>query len=815
MLFNIITTGKNLRNIKTIFLKISLLLNLFLFAKFVFAIDTFDGSYLLIPQVQVGSVSYNNVKVSIAQVISVGYLRYGVQRQAVLPNSLSIPVVDTYNTKTNQILVPSVQAFGAVYNNVVVSIGQVISVGGPSSLATLAAAYASPTGSDTNPGTLTEPFLTIQACASSLAKGGTCYVRAGSYEETVTPTSGTTITSYNNEIVTIDGTSAVAPSSWVSHQGNIFKAPVALSSNNLIQVFVDKQMMTEARWPNGYDLLLPNWATSTVGTSEATLIDPNLPFADLAGAHVHWWSGSDAYSHQTSVVNSSTPGQLSMTLDGESELPYIAPQSGGYYYIFGSLNLLDVQREWHYDSNSGYLYLWAPGGAHPNSLNVRVKQRQLAIDLSGKSNVTIQNLNVFSSTIIMDSNSNGNTINNVAATYVSHFTTLPKFYVCTPISCSSSNSKNSKVDYVGDSGFLIDGDNNHILNSTIAYSAGSGVSLLGTNNTLKNNLIHHVDYIGNSNAGILIQSSGHKVSNNTIYSSLRNAIHIDATSYPSSLAVTSSNMDISYNNLYNTMIASRDGAALYTYGLGVSNTNIHHNWVHDSYIAYPDPSNPSKLYETAGLYFDTNAQGWNVYQNVLWNTNYHSININGLDRSMVSPVTVPRNLSVLNNSVIDPSVNSAIHINSVSDCGSTVIGNNYVLTPLNQVKSMCIDSNNGIAAPGATEMTDSVVPGCNFAGCTSTVPPKVINGVVSASIMFQPTSFTVNAGSPATFKVVGNGSGTLTYQWYKNGVAIKGATSSTYSLSTTSAMDNGVSFTVMVSNSVATAKSNVAVLSVL
>ena len=84
-----------MRNIRSIFLKVSLVLHLFLFAKFVFAIDTFDGSYLLIPQVQVGSISYNNVKVSIAQVISVGYLRYGVQRQTVLPNSLSIPVVDS------------------------------------------------------------------------------------------------------------------------------------------------------------------------------------------------------------------------------------------------------------------------------------------------------------------------------------------------------------------------------------------------------------------------------------------------------------------------------------------------------------------------------------------------------------------------------------------------------------------------------------------------------------------------------------------------------------------------------------------------
>src|SRR5580704_8479604 len=42
-----------------------------------------------------------------------------------------------------------------------------------------------------------------------------------------------------------------------------------------------------------------------------------------------------------------------------------------------------------------------------------------------------------------------------------------------------------------------------------------------------------------------------------------------------------------------------------------------------------------------------------------------------------------------------------------------------------------------------------------------------------------PTSQTVMLGQTATFTVTASGSGPLTYQWYKNGVAISGATSST------------------------------------
>jgi outer membrane protein assembly factor BamB len=84
------------------------------------------------------------------------------------------------------------------------------------------------------------------------------------------------------------------------------------------------------------------------------------------------------------------------------------------------------------------------------------------------------------------------------------------------------------------------------------------------------------------------------------------------------------------------------------------------------------------------------------------------------------------------------------------------------------------------------------------------------------SISTQPTSQSVMLGQPATFAVVATGTGTLNYQWQKNGTAIvSGATSSTYTTPPTVASDTGAQFRVVVSNSAGQVISNPATLTVL
>ncbi len=57
-------------------------------------------------------------------------------------------------------------------------------------------------------------------------------------------------------------------------------------------------------------------------------------------------------------------------------------------------------------------------------------------------------------------------------------------------------------------------------------------------------------------------------------------------------------------------------------------------------------------------------------------------------------------------------------------------------------------------------------------------------------ITANPASAIVTAGSPATLSVTATGTG-LTYQWYKNGVAITGATNTTLSIATAQGRDSG------------------------
>src|SRR6266852_746765 len=85
---------------------------------------------------------------------------------------------------------------------------------------------------------------------------------------------------------------------------------------------------------------------------------------------------------------------------------------------------------------------------------------------------------------------------------------------------------------------------------------------------------------------------------------------------------------------------------------------------------------------------------------------------------------------------------------------------------------------------------------------------------VAPSITTEPASQTVTAGQTATFTVVATGTAPLSYQWKKNGEAISGETSSSYTTPATTSADNGSQFTVEVSNTAGNVTSHAATLTV-
>jgi hypothetical protein len=126
---------------------------------------------------------------------------------------------------------------------------------------------------------------------------------------------------------------------------------------------------------------------------------------------------------------------------------------------------------------------------------------------------------------------------------------------------------------------------------------------------------------------------------------------------------------------------------------------------------------------------------------------------------------------------------------------------------------------NGSAIAGATGASYTT-PATTFADNGSRFDVVVVNSVGTITsnaatltvqsppqITTQPTSLTVQVRSTATFSVVATGTAPLSYQWYKNGVAVTGATAATYSF-VTARSDNNASLYVRVMNQLGSVNSN-------
>jgi sugar lactone lactonase YvrE len=133
---------------------------------------------------------------------------------------------------------------------------------------------------------------------------------------------------------------------------------------------------------------------------------------------------------------------------------------------------------------------------------------------------------------------------------------------------------------------------------------------------------------------------------------------------------------------------------------------------------------------------------------------------------------------------------------------------------------------NGTALAGAVDpvfTTQPSVPGDDGAGfdvvvkneagtVTSTVAKLTV--LVPPGVTAQPVSVSVPAGQSATFSVQASGTPAPSYQWRRQGVAVVGATSASYTLASVGATDDGASFDVVVTNSAGSVTSAPAVLSV-
>jgi hypothetical protein len=459
--------------------------------------------------------------------------------------------------------------------------------------------YVSPAGSDQNPGTFKSPFRTIERAANVAAAGDVVTIRGGVYHETVTPQHsgerGAPIVfrAYRRERVTIDGADVV--SGWSTYQGAIYKAALSatLGTGN-DQIFVDGQMMNEARWPStSLDPMRPVLATAGPGTTASQISDPALttPAAYWKGATV-WFLGGDKdwepWVAQTATVTDSTVGSVTF---GKTPLdtPDCLPVPGTRYYLTnGPLSSLDSPTEWWY--GGGQLYLWLPGSDAPATHAIEAKRRQVGFDLTDRQFIRLENVCFFATGLSL-ANAFQCVVDHCQFQYVSHFVTIK-----------------SGWDTRDDLGIVIGGHDNVLENSIIRYSAGNGVAVLGSHNTVTNCYIRGADYAGTDSTGIRVTGDHQIVTDNTVTETARAGL----------LNRVLKASRILRNDISEFSMWTQDTGGTYCWQTDGQGTEIAYNRVHDATDTFLAGRLGGRRV-TSGIYLDNGSPNFIVHHNLIYN----------------------------------------------------------------------------------------------------------------------------------------------------------------------------------------------------
>lgn len=524
--------------------------------------------------------------------------------------------------------------------------------------------------SPSNPGSgsYSDPYRNIQSCANVAVAGDTCYIRAGTYRETVTPaysgSSGSPIKfeAYNGETVTIDGSDTIT--GWTLYSGSVYRASIGWDLGAENQVFVSGSMGQLARWPNVANASDPfdtgNFSAAQSGSGDGHVVDSYLPSnpPNFWQGAVIWASFGHKWSSFGTRITSSTGSNLYYTTPSSASGWSSYPGAGSYlgsnverYFLSDKLELLDAANEWWVDHTNHYLYIQVAGGGNPGSA-VTAKRRQLAFDLSSKSYIEVRGVHIFASTVSMEG-ADHSMLDQVEAKYLTHHSMDEISY---ELAWGPLWLRN---------GISISGNSNSVLNSVIHYSVGSCITInSGDGHVIDNNDVSYCNYANSYCVGIEAGGDGPNVW------VTRNSVAY--TGGPSG-SFNSAGALIAFNEFsYSELLGDDRGS------VNAGRVQVAYNWLHDigRGLAYGI---------TPALYTDSAGDDVTYHHNVIWN-------VQGIDPAVRINNTGSGNgnngMFVYNNTAVTPS--SAIVAGAPSGVRWTEV-NNYV----NQASSNYLDSSNG------------------------------------------------------------------------------------------------------------------------
>ncbi|NME70791.1 right-handed parallel beta-helix repeat-containing protein [Flammeovirga aprica] len=472
-------------------------------------------------------------------------------------------------------------------------------------------------GNDTNAGTSSNPYLTIQKAANVAVAGDVVIIHQGTYRETVeTKNNGTssnpiTYRAASGETVIVSATQEI--NNWTLTTNNIYKAnvtmPLGMEHNAL---FYDGDQMDIARWPNNADNdpYTPD-AKYITGGSGSHITYSGIPTYDWSEGYM-WYLGGHSGASFTRKITAATSSRVDFEGVDITKWPFsvhnpTVTRNGhkGIFFLFNSLGALDIQREYFYDASAKVIYFKAPNNVNPTSGKCEFRARQYTFKVS-KNYIVLDGIETFGGIVLITGNNN--TVKNSTIRHG------------VPILDELTNTDAQ----IGSGAITIEGSNTLIEKNLIEKGTANGISMLAAwkgsqNATIKNNVVRNFNTLGIHAEPIRSNCPGTVIENNTVYGGGRSGIY-----------VSGSNATVAYNNVYDVMKINADGGVFYTVGnADYKNSVIHHNWFHNSTAA------PHAGYKVAGIYLDNNSKGYQVYNNVVYNVSWTGIQINwdnwGLD----------------------------------------------------------------------------------------------------------------------------------------------------------------------------------------
>ena len=264
-----------------------------------------------------------------------------------------------------------------------------------------AAIYVSPSGNDTNDGSIDHPLQTLTAARDLADKRKTnntpvtVFLRGGTYylsapvefgpSNSGTSTAPIVYTAYGSEKPVISGGIKVTPS-WTTSSGSIQVATIA-TNLKVDQLFLNGKRQVLARYPNydGTKILDGHAADCIDATRVGKWADPTEGPGYIRAEHDSQWGGNDF------IITGKSGTTVTYKWVGDNNRGQ--GMHANYRMVENIFEELDAPGEWYYKKSTGQLYFYPPAGTDLTNATIELASEDELLRVVGTSaTATVQYL---------------------------------------------------------------------------------------------------------------------------------------------------------------------------------------------------------------------------------------------------------------------------------------------------------------------------------------------------------------------------------------------------------------------------------------